>query len=119
MLLIFLIGFQVFPENSQQFTAYGTVMMGAECGYEVSAVLINAINPDLGWIEKTSISVTTGIITSALTQYLLRNHYEPEERPFCNVGRGHWLVVRVGVDVLKGLTRKKEKKAYMETIEFD
>jgi len=114
MLLIFLIGFQLFPENSQEFTAYSSVMMGAECGYEVSDILVNAINPKLKQWEKSVISISVGILTSSLTQYLLRNHYEPEERSFCSLGRGHWIVIRVGVDVIKGLTRKKEKRATLE-----
>ena len=114
MLLIFLIGVQIFPSNSQEFTAYGTVAMGAEVGYEISDVIINAINPKLKQWEKSAISIPVGILTSALTQYLLRNHYEPDETSFCALGRGHWIILRVSVDVIKGLTRKKEKRATME-----
>lgn len=89
-------------------------MIGAECGYEVSDILINAINPKLGQVEKSAIGVTAGLLTSALTQYLLHDHYEPEEVPFCATGRGHWLVLRISVDAIKGLTRKKEKRATLE-----
>jgi hypothetical protein len=115
---------QIFPENSQQFTAYGTVAMGGECGYEISAIIIDAINPELSQVKKSVICITAGVAISSLTQYLLRDHYEPEEESWCLTGRGHWIVFRVGVDTIKGLTRKKERKATLEkwkeeTIEFN
>lgn len=115
ILLIFLIGIQIFPNNSQDGVAYLVGVGGAECGYVLADLALERV--DMSYTGKEVTKIFVGLIASGVTQYLLRNHFEGGENNWVSVGRGHFIVVRTSISVIKGLIRKKEKKAYLDTIE--
>ena len=102
----FLFSFRLFPENAQEFKAYAMGSGGIFLWYEFAEIVTDK------WYFKYPIAIAGGGFTSMCLAHHLQGY-----ETWHSTGRGHGLVLRVGIDIIKIFTKKKDKVAYAGTID--
>jgi hypothetical protein len=98
---------EVFPSNSPDFTAYAIGFGGGEAGYMLTDLFTD--NPYF--------RIVGGVGGSILAHIVFNRHFSSDgEQKWVEVGRAHWIGIRITYDLIKGFKEKKLPKATAETI---
>jgi hypothetical protein len=113
-LLIALIGLQVFPDNSQNFTAYA--ITGAGSVITCQSIYFTEIALGVDKSEAPYFAVFGGLLGGCVCHYLFRNHFSTDiEHDWATVGKGHGLIFNIGWCF--AIDKILKKKEYHPTIE--
>ena len=113
MIALLIISINLFPDCNAEAVPYLIGAGGAEIGAQITDL---CLDDDMPFAGRECLKVFGGLITSACFHYTLRHHFEGNEGAWCQVGRGHFIVFRVGFDTIRHFVKKKPHVAYMETI---
>ena len=107
ILFIFLVGLQIFPDNSEDFTAYGVVQGGGWSTY----LLTNLVTDD------PYICFLIGVSGTFISHVVFYKHFSTDrEQCWASIGRGHYIVLGFTYATIKALTKKDKPIAYAEKI---
>ena len=116
MLLIFLIGFQLFPNNSTDFTAYAVTDAGSVITCQ--ATYITAVSLGMDRDGAAYLAPAAGLLGGIACHYLFRNHFSsPTEHSWASIGKGHGLIFNVGwTFAIYKITKEPEFRATLEVM---